>query len=123
MSHLMTQGVIGMPLDLAMSSELSRMQYHSYAQQLLADYEKALARIAELEEPAAKFAIIERCMEQLESDEREAGIWTTCSLILIGSSHKLNSTNSKVTQEAVTVSGECIGDWTVTVERIKEPQS
>lgn len=35
MSDLMTRAVIMMPLDLAMSSELSRLQFHSRAQDVL----------------------------------------------------------------------------------------
>ncbi|UZJ58580.1 hypothetical protein OKW98_18560 [Pseudomonas sp. KU26590] len=35
-----TRGIIGMPLHLAMSSKLSRMQFHSCAQGLLAEIER-----------------------------------------------------------------------------------
>ena len=35
-----TRGIIGMPLHLAMSSELSRMQFHACAQGLLAEVER-----------------------------------------------------------------------------------
>jgi outer membrane murein-binding lipoprotein Lpp len=35
-----TKGVIGMPFDLAMGSELSRRQYHARAQELLAENER-----------------------------------------------------------------------------------
>ena len=38
MSEVMTQGIIGMPLEMAMGDELSRRQFHSRAQALLADY-------------------------------------------------------------------------------------
>lgn len=79
-----------------------------------------LDEIEALREKAEKFAIIERCMDQLECDEREGGIWTICTLLLIGSAHRLNSSNSVVTQEDVTVEGQDIGDWRVTVERISK---
>lgn len=73
-----------------------------------------------LAEKAEKFAVIERVMEMLECDEREGGIWTACSLLLISSAHKLNSDRSVVDQEGVTIAGEQLGDWRVTVERVKE---
>ena len=79
-----------------------------------------LDEIEALREKAEKFAIIERCMDQLECDEREGGIWTIWTLLLIGSAHRLNSSNSVVTQEDVTVEGQDIGDWRVTVDRISK---
>ena len=36
----MTRAIIGMPLDMAMDSELSRMQFHARARALLADYDR-----------------------------------------------------------------------------------
>lgn len=46
-----TRGVIGMPFELAMSSHLSRMQFHSIARGLLAENEKL-------------FKLLERTVEQ-----------------------------------------------------------
>jgi hypothetical protein len=48
MSDLMTRGVIMMPLELAMSSELSRMQFHSRAQDLLVERDTYRDLCAEL---------------------------------------------------------------------------
>lgn len=73
-----------------------------------------------LQEKAEKFAIIERCMDQLRCDEREGGIWTICSLLLIGSAHQLNSGWSVVTQEGVTIGDAEIGNWRVTVEKLDD---
>lgn len=72
-----------------------------------------------LREKADKYATIERVMAMLECDEREGGIWTACTLLLIGSAHKMNSAKSVVDQEGVTVAGEQLGNWRVTVERIR----
>ncbi|QEQ88695.1 MULTISPECIES: hypothetical protein [Pseudomonas] len=38
-----TRGVIGMPLDLAMASSLSRAQFHARAQALLVDFDQLKA--------------------------------------------------------------------------------
>lgn len=38
MSEVMTQGILGMPFEMAMGDELSRRKFHSRAQSLLADY-------------------------------------------------------------------------------------
>ena len=38
-----TRGVIGMPFDMAMESELSRRQFHSIAQELLQDFGRVTA--------------------------------------------------------------------------------
>jgi len=38
-----TRGVIGMPLEMAMESELSRRQFHSIAQDLLRDFDRITA--------------------------------------------------------------------------------
>ncbi len=48
MSDLMTRGVIMMPLELAMSSELSRMQFHSRAQEVLQERDTYRDLCAEL---------------------------------------------------------------------------
>lgn len=74
--------------------------------------------VGALVERAEKFAVIEKVMDMLECDEREGGVWTACTLLLISSAHKMNSAESIVTQESVTVDGENIGDWRVTVQRI-----
>lgn len=79
--------------------------------------------IEALREKAEKFAIIERCMEQLQCDEREGGIVTACTLLLIGSAHQMNAARAVVTQEGVTISGEVVGDWRVTIERTAKPKN
>lgn len=71
-----------------------------------------------LREKADKYATIERVMAMLKCDEREGGIWTACTLLLIGSAHKMNSVKSVIDQEGVTVAGEHLGNWRVTVECI-----
>lgn len=38
---IMTRGIIGMPYKLAMNSEISRRQFYSHAQVLLADHDSA----------------------------------------------------------------------------------
>ena len=48
MSNLMTKGVIGMPYEMAMESELSRKQFYDRAQKLLADHESLKESAAEL---------------------------------------------------------------------------
>jgi uncharacterized coiled-coil DUF342 family protein len=40
-----TRGVIGMPFEMAMSSELSRRQFHSIAQSLLAERDRLKAGV------------------------------------------------------------------------------
>ena len=40
MSEVMTRGIIGMPFEMAMSTDLSRLQFHARAQELLADVER-----------------------------------------------------------------------------------
>lgn len=87
---------------------------------LLREKADLIAENERLAEKAEKFAVIERVMEMLECDEREGGVWTACSLLLISSAHKLNSGRAVVDQEGVTVAGEQLGDWRVTVERVKE---
>lgn len=71
-----------------------------------------------LRERAEKYAVIERVMEMLKCDEREGGIWTACTLLLIGSAHGMNSARSTVDQEGVDIAGDNIGDWRVIVERL-----
>ena len=46
MSEAMTRGIIGMPFDMAMSTDLSRIQFHARAQCLLADAERLVAEQA-----------------------------------------------------------------------------
>ena len=84
----------------------------------LAERDQLRAEVEALREKADKYATIERVMEVLECDEREGGIWTACTLLLISSAHKMNSAKSVVDQEGVTVAGEQLGNWRVTVERI-----
>lgn len=88
--------------------------------QLQEERDAALAELEALREKAEKFAIIERVMEVLKCDEREGGIWTACSLLLISSAHKMDSAVSVVDQKGVTASGESLGDWRVTVERVSK---
>ncbi|WP_202370496.1 hypothetical protein [Pseudomonas sp. MWU318] len=45
-----TRGVIGMPLEMAMESELSRRQFHSIAQDLLRDFDRVTAERDALQE-------------------------------------------------------------------------
>lgn len=85
---------------------------------LASDYDAAISRAEDLREKSDKYATIERVMEMLQCDEREGGIWTACSLVLISSAHKMNSTLSTVEPKGVTFEGEQLGDWRVTVERI-----
>ena len=46
MSEAMTRAIIKMPLDMAMSTDLSRIQFHARAQGLLADAERLAAEQA-----------------------------------------------------------------------------
>lgn len=71
-----------------------------------------------LAEQASKFRLVERAMEALACDEREGGIVTAASLILISSAHRMNAKRGVIDQEGVTLDGGCIGDWRVTIERI-----
>lgn len=48
MGEVMTQAIIGMPYDMAMSDELSRRQFHERAQYLLGEHEKLQAELAKL---------------------------------------------------------------------------
>jgi hypothetical protein len=84
--------------------------------------------IVRLQKVAGKWLLVEKAMDQLQCDEQGAAIWSACSRILISVAHELNSTTSTVTQEGVTVGEKEIGDWSVTVTRIKpapaqEPRS
>lgn len=67
---------------------------------------------------AEKWKIVQRCMDMLQADERNASIWSACSLLLISTAHKLNSATSTVLEEGVTIGEEEVGDWRVTVERV-----
>jgi len=71
-----------------------------------------------LAEQASKFRLVERAMEALACDEREGGIVTAASLILISSAHRMNAKRGVIDQEGVTLDDDCIGDWRVTIERI-----
>ena len=71
-----------------------------------------------LAEQASKFRLVERAMEALGCDEREGGIVTAASLILISSAHRMNAKRGVIDQEGVTLDDDCIGDWRVTIERI-----
>ncbi len=48
MSDLMTRAVLMMPLDLAMSDEFSRRQFHSRAQEALLERDELIAMCGEL---------------------------------------------------------------------------
>lgn len=86
------------------------------------DFDQLKVRCAQLEADAAKWKIVQNCMDQLGSDEREASIWTACSQLLISSAHLMNSDTSTVKQECVTYQGQEIGDWVVTVQKISPPK-
>lgn len=83
--------------------------------------ERELALLAErdaLRKDADKFRHVERAMEALGCDEREGGIVTAASLILISSAHRMNAKRGVIDQEGVTFGDGQIGDWRVTIERI-----
>lgn len=64
-----TKGVIGMPFELAMGSELSRRQFHSAAQELLAE-NLALHKVArELRRWATCEHLHHEKVDQHEADE------------------------------------------------------
>lgn len=86
------------------------------------DFEQLKVRCAQLEADAAKWKIVQNCMDQLGCDEREASIWTACSRLLISSAHLMNADTSTVKQECVTYQGQEIGDWVVTVQKISPPK-
>jgi hypothetical protein len=73
-----------------------------------------------LRKDADKWKIVLHCMDQLQADERNGSIWSVCSRLLISTAHKLNSAISTVLEEGVTIGAEEVGDWRVTVERVKE---
>ena len=79
-----------------------------------------IAEVERLREKAEKFGHVERAMEALRCNEREGGIVTAASLVLISSAHNLNAARGVIDQEGVTFDDESIGDWRVTIERIKE---
>ncbi len=77
-----------------------------------------LAERDALAEKARKFGFVEKAMEALACDEREGGIVTAASLILISSAHRMNAKRGVIDQEGVTFDDGQIGDWRVTIERI-----
>lgn len=79
-----------------------------------------IAEVERLREKAEKFGHVERAMEALRCDEREGGIVTAASLVLISIAHNLNAARGVIDQECVTFYDKSIGDWRVTIERIKE---
>lgn len=79
-----------------------------------------IAEVERLREKADKFGHVERAMEALRCDEREGGIVTAASLVLISTAHNLNAARGVIDQECVTFDDKSIGDWRVTIERIKE---
>ena len=79
-----------------------------------------IAEVERLREKAEKFGHVERAMEALRCDEREGGIVTAASLVLISTAHNLNAARGVIDQECVTFDDKSIGDWRVTIERIKE---
>lgn len=90
------------------------------AEVLLAERDQLKAENEALRKDAEKWKIVQRCMDLLQADERNASIWSACSLLLISTAHKLNSGVSTVLEEGVTIGEEEVGDWRVTVERVKE---
>ena len=83
-----------------------------------ADYDALLAERDALAEKACKFGFVEKAMEALACDEREGGIVTAASLILISSAHRMNAKRGVIDQEGVTFDDGQIGDWRVTIERV-----
>lgn len=70
MSEVITQAIIGMPFDMAMNNELSRRQFHSRAQDLLADYAALESKYAELREVAIKLEQANAGIAQLNGEMR-----------------------------------------------------
>lgn len=60
-----TRGVIGMPFDLAMSSELSRRQFHQIAQALFAESERTACRLEVSEDT---LEVIRACLRTAEAE-------------------------------------------------------
>lgn len=56
---------------------------------------------------------------QLFSGEEALEIQTSACYLLINKSHGLNATDAKYTFDGVTKEGVDIGDWEVTIKRIK----
>ncbi|HFT1786666.1 TPA: hypothetical protein RPT67_006507, partial [Pseudomonas aeruginosa] len=54
MSEVMDQAVIGMPYEMALGCEVSRRQYYSRANAVLAERDALAAKLAMLEDAAAK---------------------------------------------------------------------
>ena len=95
---------------------------HEVSDDVLEYFAGKLAIAKDTHERSEKYAIIEKVMAQLNSDEREGGLWTACSLVLVGSAVNLNAASAIVTQEGVLRHGVPLGDWRITVERIAAPQ-
>lgn len=89
---------------------------------LLAERDQLKAENEALRKDAGKWKTVESAMNQLQSDERGASIWSVCSRLLISVAQKLNSSVSTVTEEGVTIGDVEVGDWRVTVERVKAPE-
>lgn len=94
----------------------------AFAYQTISKMEERIdALLAErdaLAEKARRFGFVENVMEALACDEREGGIVTAASLILISSAHRMNAKRGVIDQEGVTFDDGQIGDWRVTIERI-----
>ncbi|MDF5995587.1 hypothetical protein P4200_17095 [Pseudomonas aeruginosa] len=54
MSEVMDQAVIGMPYEMALGCEVSRRQYYSRANAVLAERDALAAKLAMLEDAAAR---------------------------------------------------------------------
>ena len=73
MSEIMTQCIIGMPYDLAMGDELSRRQFHSRAQELLADYAALESELAKLRAGQEPVAVVDKHVPSAEIQWTERG--------------------------------------------------
>lgn len=79
MSEVMTQGIIGMPYEMAMSDELSRRQFHGRAQGLLADYAALAAECERLRQDYKEAAADAMALKaELESIKAQPAIGETC---------------------------------------------
>lgn len=76
MSEAMTRGIIGMPFDMAMSTDLSRLQFHARAQGLLADAERLAAEQAVMRQWIAEaLPVLDNiCAESLEESNLLAAL-------------------------------------------------
>lgn len=68
-----TRGVIGMPLEMAMESELSRRQFHSIAQDLLRDFDRVTAE---------RDALQERLNAADQRIDEQAGLLRRCVMVV-----------------------------------------